>query len=63
MTSGGGSEQRTEVENREWYMVPYAVEGVPTCDHLKLRTVSLSLAADSIPSGHVTLLELLFFSE
>ena len=61
MASSGGSEQKTEVENREWYMSSYAAEGVPTSDHLKLRTVSLSLSADSIPDGHVAL-ELLFVS-
>ncbi|KAI9072992.1 hypothetical protein K1719_045025 [Acacia pycnantha] len=61
MGGGGGSEEKTEVENREWYMAAYAAEGVPTADHLKLRTAKLSLATDSIPDGHVAL-ELLFVS-
>ncbi|MCD7456290.1 hypothetical protein HAX54_031167 [Datura stramonium] len=42
-----------EVENREWYLANYAPAGVPNSEHLKLRTVSLSLRADSIPDGHV----------
>ncbi|XP_028785643.1 2-alkenal reductase (NADP(+)-dependent)-like [Neltuma alba] len=50
-----------EVESREWYLASYASEGVPTSDHLKLRTVRLSLAADAIPDGHLAL-ELLFVS-
>ncbi|XP_028785706.1 2-alkenal reductase (NADP(+)-dependent)-like [Neltuma alba] len=63
MGGGGGNEAKTEVEleSREWYMAAYAAEGVPTSDHLKLRTVKLSVAADSIPDGHVAL-ELLFVS-
>ncbi|KAI5340318.1 PREDICTED: 2-alkenal reductase [Prunus dulcis] len=47
------------VESREWYLASYAPEGVPTSDHLKLRTVTLSL--DSIPERHVVL-ETLFIS-
>ncbi|XP_062009453.1 NADPH-dependent oxidoreductase 2-alkenal reductase-like [Rosa rugosa] len=49
------------VESREWYMAAYAPEGVPTSDHLKLRTVKISLALDSIPEQHV-ILETLFIS-
>ena len=49
------------VESREWYMAAYAPEGVPTSDHLKLRTVKISLALDSIPDQHVVL-ETLFIS-
>lgn len=52
---------RTVVESREWYMAAYAPEGVPTSDHLKLRTVKISLALDSIPEQHVVL-ETLFVS-
>ncbi|XP_004289171.1 PREDICTED: NADP-dependent alkenal double bond reductase P1-like isoform X2 [Fragaria vesca subsp. vesca] len=51
----------TVVESREWYMAAYAPEGVPTSDHLKLRTVKISLALDSIPDQHVVL-ETLFIS-
>ncbi|CAN6702006.1 unnamed protein product [Malus baccata var. baccata] len=50
-----------EVESREWYLAAYAAEGVPTSDHLKLRTVTLSLSLDSIPEQHV-ILETLFIS-
>ncbi|KAL3363632.1 hypothetical protein AABB24_012738 [Solanum stoloniferum] len=42
-----------EVENREWYVASYAPIGVPNSDHIKLRTVTLSLKADSIPDGNV----------
>ncbi|CAK9158009.1 unnamed protein product [Ilex paraguariensis] len=59
MASGGGAaaaaEEVTVVENREWYLCAYAPEGVPTSDHLKLRTVSFSLSADAIPDQHVAL--------
>ncbi|PKI68591.1 hypothetical protein CRG98_010995 [Punica granatum] len=41
------------VESKECYLSAYAVKGVPTSDHLKFRTVSLPVAADSIPDGHV----------
>lgn len=41
------------VENKEWYVAAYSPEGVPTSDHLKLRTVSLSLAHESIPDDHL----------
>ncbi|KAE8736257.1 zinc metalloprotease [Hibiscus syriacus] len=48
------------VESKEWYLASYAAEGVPTTEqHLKLRTVSLSL--DSIPHHHVAL-QTLFIS-
>ncbi|KAL5573339.1 hypothetical protein UlMin_022936 [Ulmus minor] len=49
------------LESREWYMTAYAPQGIPNSDHLKLRTVSISLADDSIPKQHVVL-ETLFFS-
>jgi hypothetical protein len=47
------------VESREWYVAAYCPEGVPTSDHLKLRTVSLSLASDSIPDNHLAVETLL----
>ncbi|MCI51120.1 NADP-dependent alkenal double bond reductase P1, partial [Trifolium medium] len=47
------------VENKEWYLASYCPEGVPTSDHLKLRTVSLSLAFDSIPDNHLAVETLL----
>ncbi|XP_050208268.1 2-alkenal reductase (NADP(+)-dependent)-like [Mercurialis annua] len=49
------------VDNREWYMAAYASQGVPTSEHLKLRTVSLPVAGDSIPEGHVAV-EILWLS-
>ncbi|KAA8526513.1 hypothetical protein F0562_008284 [Nyssa sinensis] len=62
---GGGSgeveEGVTVVESREWFLSAYAPEGLPTSDHLKLRTVSLSLSVDSIPDQHVAL-QLLWIS-
>ncbi|GAV66983.1 ADH_zinc_N domain-containing protein [Cephalotus follicularis] len=45
----------TVVESKEWYMAAYAPQGVPTNHHLRLRTVPLSLAADSIPDRHVAI--------
>ncbi|KAL3363634.1 hypothetical protein AABB24_012739 [Solanum stoloniferum] len=42
-----------EVENREWYVASYASTGVPNSDHIKLRTVTLSLRAECIPDNHV----------
>lgn len=57
--AGGNIEERKVVESREWYLAAYAPEGVPTSDHLKLRSVPLSLAADSIPDGHVAVESLL----
>ncbi|XP_039686100.1 2-alkenal reductase (NADP(+)-dependent) isoform X2 [Medicago truncatula] len=47
------------VESREWYLAEYCPEGVPTSDHLKLRTVSRSLADDSIPDNHLAVETLL----
>ena len=58
---GCGGENSTVVESREWVMSAYAAEGVPTSDHLKLRTTKLSLDANSIPDGHVAV-ELLWIS-
>ncbi|CAJ1956309.1 unnamed protein product [Sphenostylis stenocarpa] len=49
------------VESREWYLAAYSPEGVPTSDHLKLRTVTLSLASHSIPDDNVSL-QILFIS-
>lgn len=49
------------VESKEWYLAAYCPHGVPTSDHLKLRSVSLSLASDSIPDDHLAL-ETLFIS-
>ncbi|KAF7145527.1 hypothetical protein RHSIM_Rhsim04G0052900 [Rhododendron simsii] len=49
------------VESREWYLSAYAPDGVPTSDHLKLRTLSLSLGPDSIPDQHVAV-QLLWIS-
>ncbi|XP_034701467.1 2-alkenal reductase (NADP(+)-dependent)-like [Vitis riparia] len=57
----GGDENLTMVESREWVMVAYAARGIPTSDHLKLRTTKLSLDADSIPKDHVAV-ELLWVS-
>lgn len=47
------------IESREWYLAEYCTQGVPTSDHLKLRTVSLSLADDSIPHNHLVVETLL----
>lgn len=41
------------VESKEWYMAAYATEGVPSSDHLKMRSVTLSVGVDHIPDGHV----------
>ncbi|THG13110.1 hypothetical protein TEA_011690 [Camellia sinensis var. sinensis] len=49
------------VESKEWYLSAYVLDGLPTSDHLKLRSVNLSLAADSIPDQHVAL-EILWIS-
>ena len=57
--AGVGTEDKSVIKSREWYLVAYAAEGLPTSDQLKLRTVQLS--PDSIPEGHV-LLEVLFLS-
>ncbi|XWS59742.1 hypothetical protein CRYUN_Cryun08bG0147600 [Craigia yunnanensis] len=49
------------VESKEWYLAGHAAQGVPTSDHLKLRSVPVSLTLDSIPNAHVAI-ELLFIS-
>ncbi|KAK8571191.1 hypothetical protein V6N13_025746 [Hibiscus sabdariffa] len=49
------------VESKECYLASYAAEGVPTTEHLKIRTVPLSLSLDSIPDAHVAL-QALFIS-
>ncbi|EXC01259.1 Putative NADP-dependent oxidoreductase yfmJ [Morus notabilis] len=54
-----GEEKAVVVESREWYMAAYAPDGIPTSKHLKLRTVPVSLTADSIPEGHVIIETLL----
>lgn len=58
---GGAKEALGVVESREWYLSAYAPDGVPTSDHLKLRTLSLSLGPDSIPDQHVAV-QLLWIS-
>lgn len=58
---GGAKELSNVVESREWYLSAYAPDGVPTSDHLKLRTMSLSLGPDSIPDQHVAV-QLLWIS-
>ncbi|RDX83623.1 2-alkenal reductase (NADP(+)-dependent), partial [Mucuna pruriens] len=55
-----GEEEMSVVESKEWCLVSYAPNGLPTTDHLKLRTVRLSLAPESIPVGHVAIQMLLF---
>ncbi|XP_018848449.1 2-alkenal reductase (NADP(+)-dependent)-like [Juglans regia] len=59
--AGGNGEKASVVESKEWYLAAYAPVGVPTSDHLKLRSLPLSLAVDSIPDGHVVV-ETLFVS-
>ncbi|KAK7261109.1 hypothetical protein RIF29_27413 [Crotalaria pallida] len=49
------------VQSTEWYLAAYSAEGVPNSNHLKLRTVPLSLSYDSIPDDHFAL-ETLFIS-
>ncbi|KAI9094284.1 hypothetical protein K1719_026866 [Acacia pycnantha] len=49
------------VESREWQVAAYCSEGVPTTEHLKLRSVQVSVGGDSIPDGHVAM-ELMFLS-
>lgn len=56
---GAGNEEKAVVESKEWYLAAYAPEGVPTSDHLKLRTVLLSLRTDSIPDRHLVVQNLL----
>ncbi|KAI8009539.1 2-alkenal reductase (NADP(+)-dependent) [Camellia lanceoleosa] len=58
---GGAKEEMAVVESREWYLSSYVPEGVPTSDHIKLRTVSLSVDVDSIPDQHVAI-QLLWIS-
>jgi NADPH-dependent curcumin reductase CurA len=58
---GGSNEERRAVESGEWYLAAYAPEGVPSSDHLKLRTVPLSLDVDTIPDGQI-IVETLFIS-
>ena len=58
---GGNNEERRAVESGEWYLAAYAPEGVPSSDHLKLRTVPLSLDVDTIPDGQI-IVETLFIS-
>ncbi|XP_047342014.1 2-alkenal reductase (NADP(+)-dependent)-like [Impatiens glandulifera] len=41
------------VESREWFLSSYAADGVPTSEHLKLRSVKLSLDETSIPENFV----------
>ncbi|MED6161072.1 hypothetical protein PIB30_057342 [Stylosanthes scabra] len=47
------------VESREWYLASYAPQGVPNSEHLKLRTVRVSLEPHSIPDGHLAIQTLL----
>uniref|UniRef100_A0A5B7BTF2 Putative 2-alkenal reductase (NADP(+)-dependent) n=1 Tax=Davidia involucrata TaxID=16924 RepID=A0A5B7BTF2_DAVIN len=61
MGGGAAGEEVMVVESREWFLSAYAPEGVPTSDHLKIRTLSLSLSVDSIPDQHVAL-QLLWIS-
>jgi NADPH-dependent curcumin reductase CurA len=42
-----------------WQWNYYCPEGIPTSDHLKLRTVTLSIASDSIPDNHLAVETLL----
>ncbi|KAK2999609.1 hypothetical protein RJ639_022844 [Escallonia herrerae] len=58
---GGVKEEAMVVESKEWYLSAYAPQGVPTSDHLKLRTVTLPLTLDSVPDQHVAL-QLLWIS-
>lgn len=53
MASEDGKGMGAVVESKECYLSAYAVEGVPTSDHLKFRTVALPVMAGSIPDGHV----------
>lgn len=51
--SDGGAAAKTVVESKEWYLAAYAPENVPTSDHLKLRSVTISLEYDSVADQHV----------
>ncbi|GKA78458.1 NADP(+)-dependent 2-alkenal reductase-like protein [Tanacetum coccineum] len=61
MGGGAGVAAATMVESKEWYLAAYAPENVPTSEHIKLRTVNVSLEYDSIPDQHV-LVQLLMIS-
>lgn len=50
---GGDENPITVVESREWVMTAYINDGLPTADHLQLRTTKLSLSDHSIPTEHV----------
>ncbi|KAF7851056.1 hypothetical protein BT93_L4680 [Corymbia citriodora subsp. variegata] len=63
---GSGSEEintakMTTVESKEWHIQAYAPEGIPTSDHLKMRTTRIPVDAGSIPDLHVAI-EMLFIS-
>ncbi|XP_024960006.1 2-alkenal reductase (NADP(+)-dependent)-like [Cynara cardunculus var. scolymus] len=56
MGGGGGvAAATTVVESREWYLAAIAPENLPTSDHLKLRTVTVSLDYESIPDEQMAL--------
>ncbi|KAL5731253.1 hypothetical protein ACHQM5_004001 [Ranunculus cassubicifolius] len=55
------SSSKMVLKNREWVLSSYASQGIPTSDHLKLKTTELNVHTDSIPDGHV-LVELLWLS-
>lgn len=60
----GGAEAAAEtavVENKEWYIARYAPKGIPNSDQIKLRTLSFSLAENSIPNGNVAV-QILYIS-
>ncbi|KAL3742164.1 hypothetical protein ACJRO7_017619 [Eucalyptus globulus] len=44
-----------EVESKEWILAQYVGEGVPTSEHLKLRTSNLKITKDVLPDDHVML--------
>ena len=41
------------VKSKEWFLSSFVAEGVPTSEHLKIRTVRVDVSVDSIPEGHV----------
>ena len=53
MGGGAGVAAATTVESKEWYLAAYAPQNVPTSEHIKLRTVNVSLEYDTIPDQHV----------
>ncbi|KAI4363791.1 hypothetical protein MLD38_019962 [Melastoma candidum] len=53
------SKQEKTIDNKEWYLARYSPDGIPSSDHLKLRSSVLSLA--DLPHGHYAL-ETLFVS-